>query len=481
METFMAMAGKLAGAGIEGSTAGTTLKNTFLSLAAPTAKAAKQLKKLGIQTKDSDGNLRDVVDVFGDLQKATAGMGTADRSAVLERIFGKIPIAGVTALLDIGADKIATLRTELEKTDPYVATLAATMRDTVTGDIDEFTSAIEGVKIALFDMNTTPIRDVIKGMTAWVKANQGLIVQKVGDAVKWISDNLPAIVTWVERIAKGVAVFYAWATAVQIATSTVAFFQLVMAAGALTFAGWAIAIVAAIALIVAFWPEISKFFTDLWKGIVDIAKSIGSAIYGYIAAVFGPIKDFLVGWFEFVVGAWTLFIGALMYLLQPLFDWLTSKFTWLYETLLPIWTAIWDAVGAVASASWGVIAGVIGAYVDVVKAVWSTLIGFFTWLWDGIKSIFWSVMGPIFEKIEWAINKVRSIGRQTLGTEEPAGGAGPVPQVAGPADRAADRGSRSVSETTTTNQSELLIRDTTGKATMSRKVPGITLQPTGAF
>ncbi len=215
METFMAMAASLAGAGIEGSVAGTTLKNTMLSLAAPTAKAAKQLKKLGIFTKDSDGNLRDVVDIFDDLKKATAGMGTAERAGALERIFGKIPIAGVSALLDQGADKIRGLREELKNSDGYVKRLAATMRDTVAGDIDGFTSAIDGVKIALFSANNGPIRDVIKKMTEWVNANKELIVQKVGDAVKWIGDNLPAIVTWLERIAKGVAVFWVWSTAIK--------------------------------------------------------------------------------------------------------------------------------------------------------------------------------------------------------------------------------------------------------------------------
>lgn len=215
METFMAMAASLAGAGIEGSVAGTTLKNTMLNLSAPTTKAAKQLKKLGIATKDSDGNMRDALGILGDLEKATKGMGTADRTAVLERIFGRIPLAGVTAMLDQGIDKIAGLRTELEGADGYVDKLAKRMRDTVGGDIDGFTSAIDGVKIAIFDMNTGPIRDVIRSMTAWVKANKGLIVQKVGDAVKWIGDNLPAIVTWAKRIGVAVAVFYAWSTALK--------------------------------------------------------------------------------------------------------------------------------------------------------------------------------------------------------------------------------------------------------------------------
>lgn len=219
LETFVAMAGSMADVGIKGGNAGTMLKNVFTSLAAPSSKkAVEMLKKLGIQTKDSKGNMRDVVDIMGDLGKATKNMGTGTRLASLETIFGKIPLAGVTALLDKGSDKIKELRTELEKAtaEQAAAKLAATMRDTVTGDIDSLTSAIDGVKIAVFNLNQGPIRDVIQGMTKWVQANQGLIVQKIGDSVKWISDNMETLVKWTERFAIAAAAFFTFKTGVSV-------------------------------------------------------------------------------------------------------------------------------------------------------------------------------------------------------------------------------------------------------------------------
>lgn len=215
METFMAMASKLADAGIEGSTAGTTLKNVFLSLSAPTAKAAGQLKKLGVKTKDSKGNLRDVVDIMADLETSTKKLGTADKARALENIFGKIPIAGVSSLLDQGAESIRKLRKELEGAEGSTEKMAKTMRDTVTGDIDGFTSAIDGVKVALFSANTGPIRDVIQSMTEWVKANKDFIVINVGNAVEWLGKNLGDVVKWLERIAIGVGVFYTMKTAIE--------------------------------------------------------------------------------------------------------------------------------------------------------------------------------------------------------------------------------------------------------------------------
>ena len=214
METFMAMAGKLASAGIEGSTAGTTLKNVFLSLSAPTTKAAAQLKKLGIATKTPEGNLRDVVAIMGDLEKSTEKLGTADRAKALERIFGKIPIAGVSALLDQGAEGLAKLRTELENATGSTAKMAATMRDTVAGDIDSFTSAVDGVKIALFSANNGPIREVIKSMTTWIEKNKEFIVESITQTVEWISEHLEDIVYWLKTIGTSIAIFYTFKTAV---------------------------------------------------------------------------------------------------------------------------------------------------------------------------------------------------------------------------------------------------------------------------
>lgn len=236
METFIAMASTMAGAGIEASKAGTTLKDVFLALASPTSKATKQLKKFGVTTVDKDGNLRDVVDVMGDLEGKLAGLGTGERAKALEKIFGRIPIAGVAAMLDKGTDSIRKLRDELEHSEGATKKLADTMRDTVAGDIDGFTSAVDGVKIALFSANEGPIRDVIQSMTKWVAANKELIVQNVGDAVKWIGDNLPQIVTWVGRIAKGVAAFYAFSTAVK--TMTLAIEGYKAAAELATAANW---------------------------------------------------------------------------------------------------------------------------------------------------------------------------------------------------------------------------------------------------
>jgi TP901 family phage tail tape measure protein len=183
IETFAALTGELANAGIKGSKAGTTLKNMFLSLSAPTNTAAKVLSRLGVKTVDSQGDMMDIVDILDDLGGSLDGLGTAQRAGVLESIFGKIPIAGVNVLLDSGADKLKEYRKQLEGSTGASSKMANVMRDTVQGRLNSLNSAIEGVKISLFTMNSGPLADTIDGMTLWVRENENMIAQNISATI----------------------------------------------------------------------------------------------------------------------------------------------------------------------------------------------------------------------------------------------------------------------------------------------------------
>ena len=115
IETVSALAGQLANAGIKGSVAGTSLKSVFTRLQAPVGAATKVLRSLGIQTRDSSGNMLDVVNVLDQIGTAVDKLGTADRAAVLKAVFGEEPIAAVNVLLSTGTEKITAYRKQLEK------------------------------------------------------------------------------------------------------------------------------------------------------------------------------------------------------------------------------------------------------------------------------------------------------------------------------------------------------------------------------
>lgn len=62
--------GILANNGIKGAEGGTHLRNVILSLQNPTDKAAAQMDALGVSVYDSNGNMRSLNDILGDLNKS---------------------------------------------------------------------------------------------------------------------------------------------------------------------------------------------------------------------------------------------------------------------------------------------------------------------------------------------------------------------------------------------------------------------------
>jgi len=275
IETFAALAGELANAGIKGSKAGTTLKNMFLSLSAPGSGAAKILRRLGVSTKDANGDMRDIVDILGDLGGSLDGLGTADRSGVLEGIFGKIPIAGVNVLLASGSDRLREYRKELEGASGASSKMADVMRDTLQGRLNSLNSAVEGVKISIFSMTSGPLSDAVDKMTEWVRVNEQAIATNVGEVLADIINNFENIVLWVGRVAKGLAVFFALVAVLKTVGLVLTVINLIATANPIGLI--VVGIIALIAVlsaaaiaIMANWGPIKQFFADLWGGVVSI-------------------------------------------------------------------------------------------------------------------------------------------------------------------------------------------------------------------
>ncbi len=91
--------GLMANQGIVGSSAGTSLNQVLLSLANPTAKAAGVMNDLGLSFTDMNGNMLPLPDIIGSVATATEGMGTAQRAATLETLFGVEGGRAMNALL----------------------------------------------------------------------------------------------------------------------------------------------------------------------------------------------------------------------------------------------------------------------------------------------------------------------------------------------------------------------------------------------
>ena len=91
--------GILADNGIKGSEGGTALRNIILSLEAPTDNAAIAMQSLGLEVFDAEGNMRNMNDIFRDLNTSLSTMTQGERTQVLNQIFNKVDLKSVNALL----------------------------------------------------------------------------------------------------------------------------------------------------------------------------------------------------------------------------------------------------------------------------------------------------------------------------------------------------------------------------------------------
>lgn len=267
IETLSAAIGVMADAGIKADVAGTAMKNALLNLSSPSANAAKVISRLGLQTKDANGQLLDLPDIIDGLNDATKDLADPQRVAVFETLFGREGLAGIANVVSAGGDAFRDFRTDLRGASGTSKEMAAVMRDTTKGAIAGLKSAIEGVNIALFEYSGSPMRQAIDVTTEWVRANSDLIALKLGTFLLSIAENIDTIVSVGSRLAMVAGGFLAINAALKLISGTMGVIAALTAANPIGLAALAIA-AAATAIFVA-WEPLKAFFNDLFNSIAD--------------------------------------------------------------------------------------------------------------------------------------------------------------------------------------------------------------------
>ena len=200
----------LSNAGIQGEMAGTTLRGAILSLTSPSEQARGVLAQLGVQVNDAAGNMRSLADIVGDLQSATASMGTGERLEVLGRIFDARQAAGVAELVSQGSARLREFTAALQGSGGTAARIAATQLNTLKGSFTLLTSVLEGLAISIGEALVGPLRDfaAIAGkataaLSEWIRSNQSTVVAIVASigAVAALGAGMVALALTIKTVA----------------------------------------------------------------------------------------------------------------------------------------------------------------------------------------------------------------------------------------------------------------------------------------
>jgi TP901 family phage tail tape measure protein len=439
IETFGALAGTMANAGIKGSKAGTTLKTMFVALQAPTAKAAKELRRLGIVAKDQDGNMRDSITILGELKAALKSKGTADRGASLDAIFGKRAIAGVNVLLASGEENLRAYRKQLENSGGAAKAMADTMRGTTQGSLNSLKSAVEGVSISLFKQTQGPMKEAIDSATAWVRANKDVIATDLGDFLRQVGGAIAFLVKWRKPLAITVGVIAALVVGLKIFTGVMIAVNLAMAANPAVLI--TLAVIALIAVVVAAavaiyqnWGPIKQFFAGIWKSIEGGLVVFGGFLVwlwestrAFFVDTWQGIADFFIGLWEgtkaFFVGIWEgipgFFSGlweGIKAVFQAAIDGLILILVAPFVVIFELWrrapqifAAIWGGIKTLASDAWDAITEFFQWAWDSIVAVWEGIPGFFEGLWELLKVGVQAYIDAYIGIFQWAWDSIVAV------------------------------------------------------------------------
>lgn len=228
LEEVVAGVALLQDVGLDASVAGSALNTMLTQMATPTDAIAEKMKKWGVSFKDANGNMLPFQEVLANISKASkkAG-GNMDQVAFIAELVGlrgQKAAANLADLFDTG--RVQALTKELENAEGAARKMAAIRMNNLKGDFVLLDSAIDGVKVALFNTQSGPLREIIQSMTKWVETNRGLIIFEFQVWLRRITNNFEKIVGWLKAIGVAALVFYSLWAAVKVAELAIAAYEI---------------------------------------------------------------------------------------------------------------------------------------------------------------------------------------------------------------------------------------------------------------
>lgn len=197
--------------GLEGSLAGTGFKMMLASVSKETDVGRKVLERYNLTYKDVSPTLHSFAEIMETVGKA--GMSTADAMT----IFGTRAGANVKVIADqfaSGASTYYSLLDGLENSTGATQEMYGRMMDTIVGQFDVLTSAIDDLMISIFMKYSGPLKTLLQSLSGAVSYvgqqfnhQAGTIGTGVGGIMtalaKWVDSNRDNFVLWFRAMSEG--------------------------------------------------------------------------------------------------------------------------------------------------------------------------------------------------------------------------------------------------------------------------------------
>ena len=159
--------GVMANNGIEANKAANSLKTGMARLVSPAKEGAEMMDQLGISITNSDGTMKDSVQIQKELHDAFSQLSESEQIAAASAIFGKNQMAPWLALINTAPGDVTALNEALAQNGTAMEMQSAMMSG-FAGSIEQLKSGLDVLLTSLGEALAPVIQKVVAGLQALV-------------------------------------------------------------------------------------------------------------------------------------------------------------------------------------------------------------------------------------------------------------------------------------------------------------------------
>lgn len=377
VEQTTALLGKLADQGLKGSEAGTALNAMFRDMIQKAENGAIAIGNTKVAVTDANGNFKDMAEIVRDVQKATDGMSESERMAALMTTFTADSIKAMGILTNTGADAIDDFTDSLYNANGAAEEMADKMNDTLKGDLDELSSALEAAAITIGEKLEPALRNIVQWITkvvTWFRNLPGPVLTVIMTIAGLLAVIGPLLLVFgtvcgaIIKIQKALTLLkaaFAVFKGLKWVTSLMWFFKAPLTS-----------------IYVLIMDSLIPALSSLW------AFMLANPITFVIAAIAALVVAFIwlwnncEGFREFWINLWNDVKDAAL----KFYNDNKAIFDNIFNTFKNCWEAIKQIFGGFVTFLKGIFTGDMQMAADGLKQIWEGIKLWFTSIWDGIKN-----------------------------------------------------------------------------------------------
>lgn len=449
MEELSGAIGILTNAGLDGSSAGTSLRASLLALNNPAKAQEKLMKLIGFSMQDNEGKTKGLSEMVEDLTASLEGMTEADKVATLAKLVGTEAVSGFLALMKAGPSEIDKMSSALVNSTGASKAAADQMMAGIGGAFEQLSGAFESTVLIMGEQLAPTIQTIAEHLTGLIDKFNGL-----SEGTQSFIAKGALVTAGLLAIGTGIGVLIAFTGSVISAFATISG-ALTALAGSLGIAGGAtgllgaaftaitgpigIAVAAVVGIIAAIVLAYNKidWFRDMvnnaWTKIKEatvvafnaVKKAISDSIAAVLAFVKPQLDKFKAFWDENGQAIMILVKGAFNNVLTVI-QGVMGVIKGVFQTVWPIISSVvkvaWESIKLVVSSAINIVLGVVQAGLKLLQGDWKgaldSLLQILKDVWANVESFFKGIdlAQTGRDIINGLINGVKSMGGALLET-----------------------------------------------------------------